>query len=291
MDNRAEVREFLTTRRAKISPERAGVPLYGQRRDAPLGPRAVADAGLMVEIEAIFAEHKGRYGAPRVHAELRRRGRHVARKRVARLMAAAGLAGRCDRKPLPRTTIADPDARPAPNLVNRNFAPNAPDRVWVTDVTYLRTDAGWCYLAAIIDCHSRLVVGWALDDHMRTDLCLEALDDALARRRPGADLVHHSDRGCQYTSRTYQQKLRSKLIDCSMSRKGNCWDNAVAESFWATLKRELTNVERYISKHDLRLAVFEYIEVYYNRKRLHSSLDYATPEEYDQAHKRRAQAA
>lgn len=270
---------------------RQGFYAWAARQEAPLGPRAVADAGLTVEIEAIFAEHKRRYGAPRVHAELRRRGRHVSRKRVARLMAVAGLAGRCGRKPLPRTTVADPDATPAPNILNRDFAPDAPNRVWVTDVTYLRTDAGWCYLAAIIDCHSRLVVGWALDDHMRTDLCLAALNDALTRRQPPKNLVHHSDRGSQYTSRTYQQKLRAKLIDCSMSRKGNCWDNAVAESFWATLKRELTDGERYASKHDLRLAVFEYIEVYYNRKRLHSSLDYATPEEYDQAHKHRTQAA
>jgi len=270
---------------------RQGYRALAARRDAPLGPRAASDAALRVEVESIFVEHKGRYGSPRIHAELARRGRHVGRKRVERLMVAAGLAARCGRRRLPRTTVTDPGAAPAANLLARDFAPCAPDRTWVTDITYRPTRAGWCYLAAIIDCYSRAVVGWALADHMRTELCNEALADALARRRPGADLVHHSDRGCQYTSHDYQKILRANMIDCSMSRKGNCWDNAVAESFWATLKRELTDGIAFDSKHDLGAAVFEYIEIYYNRKRLHSSLDYQTPEEYDLAYTDRLTAA
>lgn len=270
---------------------RQGYYAWAARQDAPPGPRAVSDTVLSAEIVSIFVEHKARYGAPRIHAELARRGWHVGRKRVERLMVAAGLAGRCGRRPLPRTTITDPAATPAPNRLARNFAPDAPDRTWVTDITYLRTETGWCYLAAIIDCYSRMVVGWALDSHMRTSLCEDALTDALGNRRPGAELVHHSDRGTQYTSVTYQQLLRRNLIDCSMSRKGNCWDNAVAESFWATLKRELTDGVNWHSKADLVPAVFEYIETYYNRKRLHSSLDYSTPEEYDTAYRNRLNAA
>ena len=275
----------------ELGVSRQGFYAWAARQRVGPGRRAASDAELIEQIKSIFKTHKGRYGSPRVHAELRRRGWHVGKNRVARLMVAAGLAGRCGRKPLPRTTIADPDAAPAPNLLARDFSPPAPDRTWVTDITYLRTEAGWCYLAAIIDCYDRMVVGWALDDHMRTSLCTEALDDALTRRRPGAQLVHHSDRGCQYTSITYQQKLRGALIDPSMSRKGNCWDNAVAESFWATLKRELTDGQNYKCKDDLGVAVFEYIEVYYNRQRLHSSLDYATPEEYHNAYAERLTAA
>jgi putative transposase len=270
---------------------RQGYYAWAARQEAPPTARAASDAELLEEIRKVFARHRRRYGAPRVHAQLKREGWHVGRKRVERLMAQDGLVGRCGRRPLPRTTVADPDATPAPDLLQRDFAPEGPDRAWVTDVTYLRTDAGWCYLAAILDCYSRKVVGWALDDHMRTSLCLEALDDALAKRRPTAALIHHSDRGSQYSAHTYQQRLRQALVDPSMSRKGNCWDNAVAESFWATLKRELTDGERYHSKHDLSAAVFEYIEVYYNRERLHSSLDYHTPEEYDNAYTGRLNAA
>ncbi|MGC8513992.1 MAG: IS3 family transposase [Acidimicrobiales bacterium] len=150
---------------------------------------------------------------------------------------------------------------------------------------------GWCYLAAIVDCYSRLVVGWALADHMRTDLCLQALRDAVARRQPGPGLVHHSDRGCQYTSYDYQKALRDNHFVVSMSRKGNCWDNAVAESFWATLKRELTDDIKWESEQELDSALFEYIEIYYNRKRLHSTLDYMTPQEYNDSYQEPAEAA
>jgi putative transposase len=265
----------------ELGVSRQGYAKWVKRRDAPPTARQVADAVLLAEVTAIFNESRRTYGAPRVWAELRRRGRAVGPNRVARLMALHGLCGRDGRRPLPRTTIADPSAAPAPNVANRGFDPAAPDRLWVTDITYLPTVEGWLYLAAILDCYSRAVVGWAVADHMRTELCLAALDDAVARRRPTEGLVHHSDRGCQYTSHDYQQKMAELGMVPSMSEKGNCWDNAVAESFWATVKRELVNDREWATRAELEMELFDYIEVFYNRQRLHSTLDYLTPEEYD----------
>jgi len=161
----------------------------------------------------------------------------------------------------------------------------------VTDITYLPTSRGWCYLAAIVDWPSRLVVGWAVADHMRTDLRINALNDAKSRRKPGPGLIHHSDRGSQYTSYDYRKALTDSHLVASMSRKGNCWDNAVAESFWATVKRELISDMKWESKEELEAALFEYIEIYYNRKRVHSSLDYMTPQEYDDSYQETAEAA
>ncbi len=268
----------------ELGVSRQGYAKWVSRQDAPPTARELSDAVLLAEVTLIFNESRGAYGAPRVWAELRRRGRAVGPNRVARLMALHGLVGRDGRRPLPRTTIADPSAAAAPNVANRGFEPAAPDRLWVTDITYLATGEGWLYLAAILDCYSRAVVGWAIADHLRTELCLAALDDAVARRRPPEGLVHHSDRGCQYTSFDYQQKMAELKMVPSMSRKGNCWDNAVAESFWATLKRELVNNTEWATRAELELALFDYIEVFYNRRRLHSTLDYATPEEYDRAY-------
>jgi putative transposase len=270
---------------------RQGFYAWRRRRVAPASPRAAETEALGATIAQIHREHRGRYGAPRVWVELRRRGWNVGMNRVARIMADQGLQGRSGRRATPRTTIADPAAAPAPNLLERDFTPPAPDRTWVTDITYIRTDQGWCYLAAIVDCYSRMVVGWAVTDHMRTSLCVDALNDALARRRPEPGLVHHSDRGCQYTSHEYQKLLRDNHITSSMSRKGNCWDNAVAESLWATVKRELTDEVQWQSKDELEAALFEYLEVYYNRKRLHSSIDYMTPVEYDESYRVTAKAA
>ena len=202
-------------------------------------PRAQADAVLTEEIRRIHAKSRQTYGVPRVHAALGLTGRRVSRKRVARLMRAAGLRG-CGRRRRVRTTVSDPTATPAPNLVQRQFIAEQPNRLWITDLTYLRTAEGWLYLAAMLDAHSRRVVGWAMADHLRTELALEALTMALRERRPrSGELVHHSDRGSQYTSGAYQAVLAAHGIRCSMSRKGNCLDNAMAESFFATLKREL----------------------------------------------------
>jgi transposase InsO family protein len=262
----------------------AGYYKWVNRRGAPPGARAAANSALLEEITEIFERSRGRYGAPRVWQELRRLGRIVGANRVARLMAEHGLAGKSGRRPVPRTTVVDPAATPAPNVVARAFDPDRPNVTWVTDLTYLRTGEGWLYLAAIVDCYSRAVVGWATADHMRDELCLAALDDAIARRDPPAGLVHHSDRGSQYTGYAYQSRLADKNMICSMSRKGNCWDNAVAESFWATLKRELVYDKKWETRAELDGALFEYIEIFYNRHRLHSTLDYCTPEEYDHAY-------
>jgi transposase InsO family protein len=192
---------------------------------------------------------------------------------------------------VPRSTVTGPAAVRAPELLGRDFRLDAPYKARVTDITYLPTSHGWCYLAAIVDWPSRLVVGWAVPDHMRTDLCIEALNDARSRRRPGAGLVHHSDRGPQYTSYDYRKALTDSHLVASMSRKGNCWDNAVAESFWATVKRELINDMKWGSKEELEAALFGYIEIDYNRERVHSSLDYMTPREYDDSYQETAEAA
>ena len=265
----------------ELGVSRQGYAKWVKRLTAPLGPRAASNQALTAAIRRVFLAKRCRYGAPRITDELRRQGWTVNHNRVARLMAEAGLVARQPRRWLPRTTETDPASTPAANLVNRDFAPDRPDAVWVTDITYLATDEGWLYLAAIVDCYSRAVVGWATAVHLRDDLCLAALDDAIARRNPPPGLVHHSDRGSQYTGYEYQKRLRDNHMICSMSRKGNCWDNAVAESLWATIKRELTDGERWVSRDELNMALFEYIEVFYNRERLHSFLDNCTPKEYD----------
>jgi putative transposase len=276
---------------AELGVSRQGYAKWVARQASPPGLRAVSNAVLLGEIRRIFLAKRCRYGAPRMTAELRRAGWSVGENRVARLMARAGLAARRARRWLPRTTEADPAAKPAGNLVNRDFAPGRPDATWVTDITYLATDEGWLYLAAIVDCYSREVVGWATAEHMRDELCLAALDDAIARRNPPPGLVHHSDRGSQYTSRAYQKHLADNNMICSMSRKGNCWDNSVAESLWATIKRELVDDEHWETRAELNTALFEYIEVFYNRERLHSSLDYSTPEEYNRQYRKSPNAA
>jgi putative transposase len=259
---------------------RQGYAKWVKRQSALPGPRAASNMALSAAIGRIFLAKRCRYGVPRMTEELRREGWVVGKNRVARLMVEAGLAARQPKRWLPRTTEMDLASKPADNIVNREFAPDRPDAIWVTDITYLATDEGWLYLAAIVDCYNREVVGWATAADMRDDLCLAALDDAVARRNPPPGLIHHSDRGGQYTGHDYQKRLRDNHMICSMSRKGNCWDNAVAESLWATIKRELTDGERWITRTELNLALFEYIEVFYNRERLHSFLDNSTPKEY-----------
>lgn len=258
-----------------VDVSRAGYYAWSGRRPSR---RTQADTALTEEIRAIHAKSRRTYGVPRVHAALSANGRHVGRKRVARLMRSAGLSG-CGRRRWVRTTVSDPAATPAPNLVQRQFVADAPNRLWVTDLTYLWTREGWLYLAAMLDVHSRRVVGWAMAEHLRTELALEALAMAIADRRPrSGELVHHSDRGSQYTAGVYQAVLSAHGIRCSMSRRGNCLDNAMAESFFATLKRELTPSEGWATKAEARAAVFEWIAVYYNRQRRHSGVGYRTPE-------------
>ena len=242
--------------------------------------RAQADAVLAEEIAEIHQESHQRYGSPRVHDELARRGRRTGRKRVARLMRQRGLYGRRRRR-YRRTTDSEHDQPIAPNLLNRNFRAERPDQCWVADITYLWTAEGWLYLAVILDLHSRRVVGWSMAEHLRTELALGALEMALGHRCVVAGLVHHSDRGCQYASDAYREKLAEFGIVSSMSRRANCWDNAVAESFFSTLKLELVYRTGWTTRAEARLDVHEYIEVFYNRRRRHSAVGYCTPVEFE----------
>jgi transposase InsO family protein len=242
-----------------------------------------AERELQTHVREAYAEGRGAYGSPRVLPALRNKGVPASKRRVERTMRALGLQGR-KRRRFRVTTKANPAHPVAANVLDRNFTADRPNQRWVTDISYVWTDEGWCYLAVVIDLFSRAVVGWALDTTLTTQLPLRALDMAVQRRAPGSALLHHSDRGCQYTSQEYRQALDDLGIDVSMSRKGNCWDNAVAESFFATIKTELVYDRRWATRLDLRAAVFDYIEVFYNRQRLHSTLGYKSPTQLETDH-------
>jgi putative transposase len=243
--------------------------------------RALTDAWLTERIRAIHEAHRGVYGAPRIHADLRlAHGVRVSRKRVERLMRQAGISGLVRRK-RGRTTIRVPGVRVADDLVERQFRPAAPNALWIADVTYLRTWEGWLYLAAVQDAYSRRIVGWSMADHMRSELVVDALQMAVARRRPAPGLIHHSDQGSQYVSLAFGQAARDAGIARSMGSKGDCYDNAVAESFFATLKKELVRRRSWPSRRELTSEVFEYIEAFYNRTRRHSTLGYLSPADYE----------
>lgn len=252
---------------------------YYAWRKRLLSARARADIALMAEIEAIHRVSRGTYGAPRIHAELRALGVHVGRKRVARLMRALGVQGvsRCKG---PRTTVRDPAAAPAPDLVGRTFTVPGPDRLWVADITYVPTWRGFLYLAVVLDAWSRRVIGWAMATHLRTALVLEALDMAIAQRRP-MEVIHHSDQGCQYTSIAFGLRCRKAGIRSSMGSVGDAYDNALCESFFATLECELLDRQRFPTPAEARLAVLEFIEGWYNPRRRHSALDYLAPIAYE----------
>jgi putative transposase len=246
----------------------------------PESERAKADARLAVEVAASHKRSRGRYGSPRVHADLRARGVRVGRKRVERLMRDQGLAAR--RKRRFRNTTDSAHRQPiAPNVLERDFETSAPNEVWVTDVTYVWTHEGWLYLAAILDLYARRVVGWATSESNDTKLALSALAMASARRKPPRGLVHHSDRGSPYASDDYRRALAHLGIVASMSRKGDCWDNAVAESFFATLKVELIHDADYETHAAATSSIRDYIESFYNRERRHSHLGYVSPVEYE----------
>ena len=251
--------------------------------------RAQSDQALTEQIKDIYADSHCTYGAPRVHAELRQRGTRLGRKRAARLMREAGLVGRCPRR-FRRTTLADPTSR-AQDLVQRQFSPSAPNELWVSDISYIRTWEGWLYLAVVLDAYSRKVVGWALAEHMRTKLATTALQMALTSRRPPPGLVCHSDRGSQYTSSKYGDILDRYDARQSIGRPGTCWDNAVAESFFATLKKELIHPHVWPTKRAARAAIFRFIEGWYNRSRLHSTLLYTSPVRYEEDYYRLSAAA
>ncbi len=241
---------------------------------------AADDQKLALEIAAVHKASGDTYGSPRVHAELLAKGFDVSRKRVARIMSELGLRSR--RKRRFKATTDSKHALPvADNVLDRQFEVDAPDVAWVTDITYVWTDEGWLYLAAILDLFSRRVVGHAMSERIDRALVIEALRVAVGRRAPNAGLLHHSDRGSQYASGDYQDALRDRGVVCSMSRKGNCWDNAVAESFFATLKTECIYARRFATRAEAREAIFDFIEAFYNRRRLHSTLGYVSPMEFE----------
>lgn len=259
---------------------RSGYYAWCERRAKP-SARAQDDAALLVEIRAVHRENKQRYGSPRVHRTLRARGRRISRKRIERLMRRDGLRGQRKRRFIV-TTDSRGTKSPAPNLLVRDFRVRRPNRVWVGDVTYIQTLAGWVYLAVLLDLGSRRVVGWATSKTNDTGLALAALKRALASRRVRRRLIHHTDRGTPYASFEYQLALRQHGIIPSMSRKGDCWDNAVAESFFATLKSELDLTPSQLSgQAEVNLRLAQYIDGYYNTERLHSSLGYLSPEAFE----------
>jgi putative transposase len=251
------------------------------RRNSPPSERRSTDTTLVAEIRAIHEISGGTYGSPRVHAELADRGRSVGRRRVTRLMRQHAVIGRHKRR-WRTTTVPDPAVERARDLIQRDFAPGpTTDRRYVGDITYISTWEGFAYLATVIDLASRRVVGWAIADHMRTSLVEEALRMAFHQRQPARGLIFHADRGSQYTSRDFAQLARDNGVQLSVGRTGVCWDNAVAESFFATIKRELIETRPWPTRAGLRRAVFDYIEGWYNTRRRHSSLGYKSPAAFE----------
>ena len=238
---------------------------------------------LTQEVTEIHAQAKGRYGSPRVHAELVARGVACCETTVARVMREAGIAAKTKRK-FRQTTDSNHPHPVAENVLDRQFDPDGPNASWVADVTHIPTREGWVYLAAVVDLFSRAVVGWSMAATMTSRLVVDALEMALVRRRPGSGLVAHSDRGSQYASEHYRRRLTEERIACSMSRRGNCWDNAPMESFFASLEKELVHDEDYATREQAKASIFEYIEAFHNRVRRHSTLGYVAPAEYERTH-------
>lgn len=262
---------------------------YGWK-DRPPPRRAQEDAVLTEKIREIHERSRETYGSPRVHAELRSIGVRCSRKRVARLMREEGLAG-CIRGRRKHTTRRDEHAVPAEDLVRRDFTAAMPNRLWTADITYVDTEEGFLYLAFVLDAYSRRLVGWAMESHLRTELVVDALQMAVWRRKPAPGLIHHSDQGVQYTSLSFGKRLKEVGIVPSMGRVGSALDNAISESFVATLKAELVSRLRFPSREAAKTAIFEYLESFYNRRRLHSSLGYKSPVDFEEGRMREASAA
>jgi putative transposase len=241
--------------------------------------KRLTDAQMLALIQAIHAEFKGSYGSPRMVKELRGRGFSASKSRVERLMRENGIKARHKRR-YKATTDSKHNLPVAPNLLDRDFTPEAPNQVWTSDMTYLWTDEGWLYLAIVLDLFNREVVGWSLKPRMTADIVTDALTMAWFRRKPGAGLIHHSDRGSQYASHAFQAKLKEYGMVCSMSRKGDCWDNAPTESWFGSFKNERVHGERFETRDEVKAMAFEYIEVFYNRRRLHSTLGYKSPKRF-----------
>ena len=245
------------------------------------GPRAQADATLWPLIEQAYKESRQTYGSPRIRQWLGRHGQKCSRHRVARLMRGHRMKSQTKRRFRVALTDSNHDLPIAPNRLRDTKPPAQRDAVWVADITYVDTAEGWLYVAGVLDRHTRRCVGWAMEDTLATSLPLAALDMALQHRRPAAGLVHHSDRGVQYASAAYRQRLAAAGVRPSMSRKGNCYDNAAMESFWSSLKRELVHRERFATRAEARAAVFDWIEIFYNRERLHSALGFQSPVDFE----------
>lgn len=244
------------------------------------GSRAQANAQLSVQIHQIYHQHQRNYGSPRITGQLRQEGQRCSRKRVERLMRQQGLQGRQPRRFKVVTTQSDHDQPIAPNRLP-NCKITAPNQVWVADITYVPTAEGWLYLAGVMDLYSRKLVGWAMASHLESSLTLDALQMALHHRRPAAGLIHHSDRGVQYASASFRERLQASGLQASMSRKACCYDNAAMESFWSSLKNELVHQGAYPTRAQARQSIFAWIETYYNRVRLHSSLGYKSPVDFE----------
>jgi len=260
---------------------------YYDSVDRPVSPRAERTQKLYSSVHQVFHENQAIYGSAKIAQALARRKEleSACRNTVARAMQELGLKSRVSKTFTPTTTKADPSKRPAENLLDRDFTAAKPNQKWVTDITYLPTTEGWVYLAVVLDLFSRKIVGWSMSNSLATPLVSKALRNAIENRNPKrGELLHHSDRGCQYTSENYQLTLKTLGIQCSMSRRGNCYDNAVAERFFWSLKHEWTRHETYANLEETRLSVFKYIDIFYNRQRLHQTLDYKTPEEFEADH-------
>jgi transposase InsO family protein len=254
---------------------------YYAWRDRPPSARALWSEAMLVKIQTVHAEHRLVYGSPRVWEALVAAGESVCVNTVAKLMKQRNIRAKTKKKFVPTTTDSAHDHPVAKNRLQRRFTAGLPNQKWVTDITYIPTDEGWLYLAGVMDLCSRKIVGWSMAEHMETSLVIDALTMAIGRRSPKAGLLHHSDRGSQYASDDYQEALEAVKMTCSMSGRGECWDNAPMESFWATLKTELVHHERYATRQQAKQSIFEYIEVFYNRKRLHSALGYRSPEMFE----------
>lgn len=238
---------------------------------------------LAAKIKTVHAENRGVYGSPRIYQSLKAAGESVCENTVAKVMRKERIAAKTKKKFVPKTTDSKHGSPVADNVLDRRFAAESPDQKWAVDITYIPTLEGWLYLAGVIDLCSRKIVGWSMADHMETDLVSDALKMALMRRQPRDGLLHHSDRGVQYASDSYQHLLQSHGMVGSMSGKADCWDNAAMESFWSTLKTELVHHEQYATRAEAQASIFEYIEVFYNRQRLHSSIGYQSPEAFEAA--------
>ena len=273
---------FMQTHESEFSVERMSWVLevsrsgYYQFIQSKLSCRKQENERLLIKIKTIYAASRFTYGSPRIHAELQEDGETCSRKRVSKIMKKAGIEAKM-KKRFKVTTKANPMAIPAPNLLQQDFTTEKPNHRWVADFTYIATQEGWLYVATVLDLFSRRIVGLAMSDRMTADLVVQALQQALIHRKPPADLIHHSDRGSQYTSSAFRNLLKKHAITASMSGTGNCYDNATQESFYHTLKTEHVYFECYKTREEAKQSIFEYVEVFYNRKRRHSTLGYVSP--------------